>query len=192
MTSLALVTAPTIEPVTLAEAKLHLRVDHGDEDALIESLVTSARTHVEHVTSRAFINQTWRLSLDAFPAEIRLPRPPLSSVTSLQYLDGNGTLQTLSASSYTVDSDAEPGRVVEAYATTWPSVRNDIRAVRVTYVAGYGATAATVPQPIKQAILLLVGHWYANREAVGTVGSDIAFAVDALLAPFRNHYPIDQ
>lgn len=195
MRFITLITAPTVEPVTLAEAKLHLRVDHADEDSHIRSLIIAAREHAQNATSRAFVGQTWRLSMDCFPDVIRTPRPPLTSVTSIAYTDTAGASQTLSASAYTVDTYSEPGRIVPAFGQSWPATRDIPNAVIVTYVAGYGAgAAADVPQPIRQAILLLVGHWYANREGVltGTISKEIEFAVSALLAPYVNRYPIDR
>ena len=103
--SLTETVAPAEEPVTTAEAKLHLRVDHGDEDAYIDTLVATARQHIELVTRRAMVDTTFTLKMDAFPTEIRPPRSPLSSVSSITYVDTDGATQTLSASVYSVDTD---------------------------------------------------------------------------------------
>jgi uncharacterized phiE125 gp8 family phage protein len=113
-------------------------------------------------------------------SEILVPRPPLISVSSITYVDGNGTTQTLSAAAYKVDTDSEPGRITPAYGYCWPTTRAEINAIAITYVAGY-ATRAAVPASIKQAMLLLIGHWYENREAVGQVGGTVAMAVESLL-----------
>lgn len=185
----ALSTAPVVEPVTTTELKAHLRVDGTDEDTLIASLGVAARQHVEEETRRALVTQTWVLKLDEFPgsgdAEIRLPRPPLQSVTSVQYVDGNGDTQTWSSSLYVVDTADTPGNISLAYGESWPSTRAQKNAVTITYVAGYGA-ASTVPDALKAAIKLLVGHYYVNREeaVTGTVVARLG-AVDALLAPYR-------
>jgi uncharacterized phiE125 gp8 family phage protein len=178
--------APAEEPVTTAEAKAHCRVDHDDEDTLIASLIVAARQWCESWTGRQFVTATWRLSLDGFPGcAIRLPKPPLQSVSSVAYDAADGTATTLGSSAYRTDADSEPGRLTPAYGLTWPTARCQTNAVRVTYVAGYGAASA-VPKAVKQAILLLVGHWYANREAVGSggVASEIAMTAQALLTPF--------
>lgn len=160
-----LITAPTAEPITLDEAKLHCRVDHADEDALISSLIATAREAVEHITGRALMPQTLELALDDFDDVIQLPRPPFASVTSVKYLDGNGVLQTLDTASYVVDSHSEPARLMPAYGTSWPSVRDQANAVLIRYQAGY-ADAASVPSQIKSWMLLHIANLYANRESV--------------------------
>lgn len=162
--ALKLITAPTAEPVTLAEAKLHLRVDQASEDALINVLISAARESAEHITERALMPQTWELQLDAFPDAFRLLRGPVISVTSVKYLDKNGTLQTLDSSQYQVDLTDDAGAwVLPAYGVEWPEARADINAARVRYQAGY-ADAATVPAAIKSWILLMIGTLYENRE----------------------------
>ncbi len=195
-------TPPAAEPVSLVEIKAHCRVDISDDDALLGGLIVAARQHVESLTRRQLINATWRLSLDAFPgvtrhvggwprsaaegADIRLPRPRLQSVTSITYLDAAGAAQTLSPSSYTVSGDEEPGRIALAPGSDWPDTQADrINAVQITYVSGYGADASSVPQALKQAVLLLAAHWYENREAVvvGTINSALAMAVESLCWP---------
>ena len=192
--SLALVTAPASEPLTRTEAKLHLRVDSSftDDDSLIDALITAARQHVESHTRRALVTQTWDLFLDAFPAgnEICVPLPTLQSVTSLKYTDSAGAVTTWSTSNYIVDTAHAPGRIVPAYGVYWPVFTpSPSNPVAVRFVAGYGAAAA-VPEAIKAALELLIGHWYENREAVigianSTALAPVPLAVEALLAPYR-------
>lgn len=175
--------APAAEPVTLAEAKLHLRVDGGDEDALIGSLVTAARQTCESASGRSFVTQTWKLTLDHFRGWlIELPRPPLQSVTSIVYVDPAGVSQTLSASLYEVDVTSPTGTVAPIWSGYWPATQYKRQAVAITYVAGYGAASA-VPEAIKAAIKLLVGHYYENREAVvtGMTASELPLGVGSLL-----------
>jgi uncharacterized phiE125 gp8 family phage protein len=163
-----LITAPAVEPVTLAEAKAHLYVTHSDDDALIGSLIAAAREDVEHWLQRALVEQTWELALAAFPYSppvIKLPMAPLSSITSIKYLDSDGVEQTLAATDYTADTSAEPGAVVPAYGLAWPATRAERNAVRVRYVAGYGADATIVPASIKAFIKMRVGALYENRES---------------------------
>lgn len=189
--SLTIVTPPAEEPVTLTEAKNHLRVDLTDDDSLISALIVAAREHAEAITRRAFITQTLKLSLDAFPANngpIYVPMPPLQSVNSLKYFDTDGMEQTLTeGTDFLVDNESEPGRITPAPDTGWPATQNRPNAVSVEFVAGFG-DASKVPQGIKQAILLMVGHWYENREAVtmqGNNAGELPMAVDSLLMMHR-------
>lgn len=160
-------TQPAIEPITLAEAKLHLRVDSDitAEDSLIAGLIKSARQYCESYQNRALITQTITAKMNDFPCrdEFDLPMPELVSVTSIKYIDSNGVQQTLSTDVYSVDTFATPGRVVLNYNQSWPSVRGDYNSVEVVYVAGYG-DEEDVPQVTKQAMLLIIGHLYENRE----------------------------
>lgn len=186
--ALKLITAPASEPVTLAEAKLHLRVETGvtDDDAWITATIQAARERAEHITNRAFITQTWELALDAFPAaEIKLPKPPLASITSVSYTDSAGVDQTLSNTLYTPDLYSTPGWLLPAYGTSWPATRASANAVRVRYVAGYGAAAA-VPQGIKNWMLLVIGQLYAERGTIGQPGviGELPY-VDRLLDAYR-------
>lgn len=199
------------EPVSLTEAKNHLRVDTSAEDSYINGLIMAARQHVEEITRRALITQTWEFNLDDFPLSklvdmpwseylefrnraILLPRPPLQSVTSVQYVDSDGSTKTLDASVYRVDTKSEPARLTEAEGETWPTTDHVTNAVTITYVAGYQPDdssppdeAANVPQPIKHATLLLIGHWYEHREQVnvGNIVTPMVEAAHALLAPYR-------
>ncbi len=189
--ALKLITAPATEPVTSTEAKSHLRVDTTADDTLIGTLITAARQHVEAHLRRALITQTWELVTDAFPVGdiLRLPLPPLVSVTSIKYTDEDGAESTLSSGLYVVDTDSTKGRVVLKNGETWPSVTlAAANGVRVRYVAGYGEASA-VPRPIRQAILLLIGTMYENRESVlvaqGVTVAQLPFGVDALLMPYR-------
>jgi len=189
--ALTLVTPPAAEPVSLTEAKAHLRVEITDDDTVITNLITTARVDLENATSRAWITQTWDLVLDDFPAsdEIKIPRPPLQSVTSITYKDKDGNSFTFDAANYVVDVDAKPGRVVLADASTWPGATlYPAGAVRVRFVAGYG-DADDVPKPLRQALLLLLGHYYENREAVlvsaGINPAVLPLAIDRLIAHYR-------
>jgi uncharacterized phiE125 gp8 family phage protein len=178
-----LITAPATEPVTLAEAKLHLRVDASDEDDLITSLISVARHECENRTGRALITQTWELTQECFEDAMELPHPPLQAVSSVKYLDEDEVEQTLATTVYRVDGYAEPARVIRTYGETWPDVALDYpSAVRIRYVAGYGDDAADVPPPLKQWMLLHIGHWYANREV--STGRLLPM-LDGLLDPYR-------
>lgn len=179
---------PTIEPVTLEDFKAHARVDYDDQDTVITNQITAARLYCEEYLQRSFITTTWALTMDAFPCddEIELQRANLIAVSSITYVDTNGTTQTLSSSNYRVDAYGEPPRIEPAYGYYWPMTRNVSNAVTVTFTAGYGATAASVPQSIKQAILLLANHWYENREPVSQQSmAPIPMTIESLLATER-------
>jgi uncharacterized phiE125 gp8 family phage protein len=180
-----LITAPATEPLTLAEAKLHLRVDATDEDTMITSLISVARHECENRTGRALITQTWEVTLDCFEDSMELPHPPLQTVSSVKYLDEDEVEQTLGTTVYRVDGYAEPARVTRTYGETWPDVALDYpNAVRIRYVAGYGDDATDVPPPLKQWMLLHIGHWYANREASAKDLRTLPM-LDGLLDPYR-------
>ncbi|KKL96986.1 hypothetical protein LCGC14_1839010 [marine sediment metagenome] len=186
--ALSINVAPAVEPVSTADAKLHLRVDHAAEDALINTLIAAARQSAELFTGRAFITTTFTLTLDSFPSVIIVPRPPLQSVTHVKYYDLDGIQQEFSDTLYDVDIETEPGRIVPAYNETWPSIRNRVNAVEVRFIAGYGAAAVNVPEAIVSAILLHVGHLYEHREDViiGTISSQMPSGVHSLLWPYRS------
>lgn len=188
MSEWSLVTGPADEPVTIYDMQAHLRVVSNYDDAVIDAYIPAARSWVEEYTGRSLRTQTWLYSCAAFADAIRLPRAaPLQSVTHVKYYNLSGTLTTVSSSLYTVRTDSDLGAVDLAPDQVWPSdvaTRGD--AVRITYVAG-ATTAEAVPAPLVQAIRLLVGHWYGNREAVamGVTPTTIPFGVEALCAPWR-------
>jgi len=157
-------TAATTHPVNVAELRDQLHMEHTDEDVTLYRMIATATEQAEAYTERAFCTQTWKMYLDTFPDEIIVPKPPLQSVTSITYVDTNGDTQTLSASTYTVDTDSEPGRIYEAYGESWPTVRDVDHAITVTFGAGYGDSAHDVPERIRHAILLLAADLYEIRE----------------------------
>jgi uncharacterized phiE125 gp8 family phage protein len=190
--ALTVVTAPAVEPVSLTEAKLHCRVDVSDDDNLITALIQAAREVAEAISRRALITQTWKLILDEFPAtdEIVIPLPPLQSVASVTYKDQDGSSSTFSSGDYIVSTDTEPGKVVLGYGKSWPSTTlYPTGAVTVQFTAGFGDASTDVPEKYRQAMLLLIGHWYENREAIamtGAVPKEVPFGVEALLWLDRN------
>lgn len=188
------VPAEEITAITLTPAQL--------DDDRIAALIETARLGCEVVTRRALITQTWELALDAFPASpgvagyagrspagaIELPHPPLQSVTSVVYVDAAGASQTLDPSAYVVDTRSEPGRLVPAYGTVWPATRHGYpSAVVITYVAGYGATGASVPRDIRNGILVRVGKLHEHPEGLvdKNVGEVPGGAEEALWAAHR-------
>ena len=195
---LTLVTAPTAEPVSLAEAKAHLRVLQSAEDALIASYLMAARESAETYTRRALAPQTWDLTIDYDWPTVRrqhdgliiprivLPKPPLTSVTSITYVDTAGASQTLAGSQYLVDARGIEGVIEPTYNVTWPSVREQRAAITVRFVTGY----TQIPEAVRAAILLTLGHLYEHREdvVVGPSANELPRGAEALLFPYRVFY----
>ena len=188
---LVLLTGPAEEPVSVEEAKAHLRVSTAADDALIGSLIAAAREHVEARCRRALVTQVWDLYLDAFPAgeEIELAMPPLRAVESVTFFRDDGTSGVMSSLEYVVDGGGGRGAVVRGRGGGWPSAELGPRnGVRVRFEAGYGG-AEDVPRAIRQAVLLIVGALYENREQVivaqGVNLALLPFGIEALLAPYR-------
>lgn len=196
---LVLVTPPASQPVTLATAKLHVRQDLNDDDTLLTALIPAARRYIEEYTRRSLMPATWRLTFTGGfgwdVGDTNLPgcdqpfvlyrAAPLISVTTFVYTDTDGTPTPLVVGTdYRVDADAEPAKLWPAWGESWPDTREGPAAVSVTYQAGY-ANAEAVPTPLAQALLLLLGHWYVNREAIAAgVVQRIPHGVNELLAPF--------
>lgn len=183
MSRLQLVTGPTSEPVTLAEQKLHSRVDISNDDDYISALIVACRQFAELYQNRALLTQTWRLMLDYFPAVIHVPNPPLRTVTSIQYLDpATGTFTTLSSSAYVVATDGAPGLIYPVFGTQFPVPQSMLQSVKVTYTAGYDI----VPQATKAAIMMMVDHLYRNRSAVSDVSmSEVPMGCKGIQPPNR-------
>lgn len=197
--NLRTVTAPPVEPITLAEAKAHLGI--GDEataaqNAYITGLIQVAREYAEHYTGRALVQRTLELTLPSFSYEIELPRPPLVSVSYVKYLEtAGGVLTTVDPAQYQVDTYQEPGVLRPAHNSSgWPAVRGDYNAVQIGYVAGYplvGSPAdyvSNIPAAARQWMKIRVGQWFEFREPiiVGTIIASIPRDhVDGLLDPIK-------
>jgi uncharacterized phiE125 gp8 family phage protein len=156
------------------------------DSGAISDIIKTAREYCEKFQNRAYVTQTWQLWLDAFPGKdyIEIPKPPLQSVSSVKYYDTDDAEYTLAATEYTVDDKSEPGKLFLRYNKTWPTTTlRPYNGACVEFVAGYGDTGASVPDTARQAMLLLIGHWYENREAAiaGTISREIEFAVRSLL-----------
>jgi len=185
--ALTVTTAPEAEPISVAEAKAHMRVDAATENDLITALIVAARQSVELWMHRSLITQTLKLTLDGWPAVIHLPRGPVQSISSIKYYDSAGDQQTLSSDEYQSDLLNNIPRVTTEPTSSWPSTESGrMNSVEINYVAGYGDESADVPGPIKQAMLLLISEWFEQREAiiVGTTVSQLPFAVEMLLTQY--------
>lgn len=179
------ITAPSREPLALPEVKAHLRLDTGDEDAVVSSLIVSARQHIEVACNRALMPQTWRMRLDRFHGKtIYLSGGPFRSIVSVSYIDTAGAVQVVPSDDY-VSRLQEPARI--SAIERWPDTKGQIEAVTIDAEVGY-ADAASVPDPIKHAMKMLIGSWFDNRSAVnvGNITSVIPMAVESLLFPYRD------
>lgn len=184
-----LITPPEGTPITLAEAKANCRVDadNTDEDGLITGLIDSATSLLDGYSGtlgRCLMTQTWRVSADSLSSCMRLPFPAASVVVNVT--DEAGTPSTVASSNYTLLHDARGSYVQFKDAYSYPTDLAETAAVTIDVTAGYG-DAEDVPAAIRQAMHLLVAHWFSNREAVnvGNITSALPFAVDALITPFR-------
>ena len=186
--SLNRATDPAVEPVSVSEAKAHLRVDTDDDDTYIGTLITAARQWAETYLDRSLIYTQWEMKLDMFPWEIEMPRPPMAqdgttTAVSITYtLNESLGTATLSTSEYRVDRASTPGVARTNYGGSWPSHLADQNSVTVTWWGGYGASGSDVPAAIRHAILMHVGHLYERRLAADNVASnEVPFGVKALL-----------
>jgi uncharacterized phiE125 gp8 family phage protein len=177
-----LYTAAALEPISSTEAKAHLRVTGTDEDDLITMLIQAAREFCESYTNLQLLTATWEMYLDYFSEyEILIEKNPVLAITHIKYYDENNTEQTLAASVYEVDVVSQPARLVLKTNQSWPSTYDKKNAVKITFTAGFGATAASVPAQIRQAMLLVIGNMYENRGDEGhrTIPSTVYNLLDA-------------
>lgn len=179
------ITQPAIEPITLADVKVQLGIETDDtaSDVTITRRITEARQWAEAYARLALIEQTQEIRLDGFRERIPLPTQPLISIVSVAYVDINGDLQTVDSADYVADDFSLEASLRPAYGLCWPSARNESNAVRIQYKAGYGTTAASVPALIREALLLLVGHWmnYQPQAESGAGIYRVPFAIKDML-----------
>jgi uncharacterized phiE125 gp8 family phage protein len=190
--------AATTLAVTVQDAKLHLNVSSTEDDTLITSQVKAATLLLEQKTSRCFVTQTRVLKADSFGdcryvqgQRVYPVRSPLKSVSSISYLDSGGATTVMPSSDYVVSTGDQPGYIAPSYNASWPDVYQQPNSVTVTYVAGHSTVSTGVPENVKQAVRMVVGHWYRNRESVlvGTISKEIEMGVDALLeSEMRERY----
>lgn len=192
--TLELLTPPAAEPVDMTLVRLHLRIDaEGSpashyEDALVAQHIAAARELAEEFTGRRLITQTWRLSLDVLPSETVLPFAPVQTVDAVRYVDADNVLQTLAADQYALDK-GPPAWLLPAYNSIWPAPLAVANAVRIDFTAGYGAASTSIPPSITQALLLLVGEFYAGREPKADDEDSLPKAVLRCLALHRIWIP---
>jgi uncharacterized phiE125 gp8 family phage protein len=187
---LVLTAGPAAEPVALAEAKAHLRVDGTAEDTLVASLIVTSRLHVEAAVGLALVTQSWSYFLDCWPPgpALRLPLRPVQTIDAVRLYDDNAVATTLTPETYLLDGESAPARLVRLGASLWPKPRRIANGIEVAFTAGFGDAGADVPGPILQAILLLVAHWYEHRSPleIGPAAEPVPAMVAELLGPYRS------
>ena len=184
---MVMMAAPSAEPVTLTEAKVHCRVDGAAENDFIASLIVTSRLQIETALDLALVTQSWRLTLDGWPknAIVELPMWPAQSITSIDVAIPGRTI-SLPSTAWHLDGHARPPRVIMTEGLLpWPVTRAE--GIAITFVAGFGSSAADVPAPIRHALLMLVAHWFEHREPVTSAAATapIPVIVSELLTPFR-------
>jgi uncharacterized phiE125 gp8 family phage protein len=179
-----LTTPPAVEPVTLAETKGHLRVSHADEDDAITRMILSARRHLELQTGLCFITQTWSCFRDAWPeaGDVKLPVAPVMSLGDVKVYGEDDIAAVIDPAHYFLDGVSRPARLVLRNSRIWPPPGRQANGIEIAVTAGYGATASAVPQPLREALLQLVAHWYGHR---GDETVRLPLQIDAIIADFR-------
>ena len=182
-----LLTPPAIEPVSLVEAKAHLKVEVSDDDSLIDGLITTARQHIECQTGKALIDQTWAIYLDDWGGnEIVLPVEPVSAVNAIRTYSEDDSAPLIGPEHYYTDTVSSPARIVLRGSRVWQRPGRIANGIEIELVAGYGPAGNDVPASLRQAILLLVAHWYENREGAsyGNVAHRLPLGIDRLIRPY--------
>ncbi len=178
---------PTVEPLSLAEAKAHLRLETSADDALVTSLIITSRLHIEAALGLALTAQDWTLVLDAWPATgvVNIPMRPVTAVTAVRVRASDGTPSVVPTATYVFEGAGLPPRLVPASGAL-PNPGRAAGGIEIDFTAGFGTTAGSVPEPIRQALKLLVAHWYEHRDPVeiGDPATAIPPAVSALLKPY--------
>jgi uncharacterized phiE125 gp8 family phage protein len=187
--SLVPILPPAQEPVSLADAKLHLRVDVPDDDTLISRLITGARSQIERGLGRALITQSWTWWLDAWPPgyAVSLPLAPLQSIEQVRIYAADDSFSVLPANGYLLDGQGSPPRLIRRGTLAWPQPVRPGNGIAIDFTAGHGSQPTDVPAALRIAVLVLVGHWYENRQLADASGASVALPpmVRDLIDPYR-------
>lgn len=187
---LILMSGPAVEPVSLSEAKAHCRVDSDAEDTLMSSLILAARLYIEQMLDIALISQDWSLYLDQWPdgAHVELPLAPLMSLQSIRTYNAADEAITVDPADYNIDTASRRPRIAFNTGVSRPVPGRPVNGIEIVFTAGYGAAADDVPMPIRQALKMLVAHWYEAREPVVIAqhAESVPATVASLIAPYRS------
>ena len=211
--------APAVEPITLADVKAHLRIDTGDEDALLQSLILTSRLHIEVALGLALIQQTWSCFFDRWPAlqdargaplqpagvvftvadprarldaasdAVMLPIHPIQSVDAIRVYAEDGTFAALPLDGFSIDRASNPARVVRQFSTATPTPGRRVNGIELSVTAGFGPNPSDVPASIRLALLMLVAHWYEHRDP-GEIGSAAAKVPQLISALLSPYLPV--
>jgi len=188
--SLEIVDAPLITPITIEEVKAQLRVEHDDDDTILTRLidVAVAYTDVRGALGQAMITQKWAQWINANPPQnVSLILGPVQDVTAIKYYDTDGVLQTDDINNYQVFGTDFATVISPKDSFAWPVSQQRSDAIKIEYEIGYGDEITSVPQTIRHALMLLIGHWYDNREQTGVDElSNIPFGYEEMLNLHRN------
>ena len=181
-----LTTPPTVEPVSLAEAKAHLRVTHNDDDTYISTLINSARSTVEQFCGIALVQQSWSVFCDVWRSQgiFNLPLSPVMSITDLLIYGEDDVAATVDPSHYFLDAASKPPRLILRTGRSVPTPGRRANGIELKLVAGFGTSASSVPNQIKQALLIIIADWYAARGDVDA--GDVPLSARSPLAPYRS------
>ncbi len=186
--ALVMTSGPALEPVTVAEAKAHLRIDGAAEDILVGSLILTSRLHIEAALGLALVTQGWTLRLDRWPLapSVEIPMRPLQAISAARVFPASGAAAVISPDDYLVDTASAPPRLVRK-GSAWPLPGKAAAGIEIDFTAGYGPAVSDTPAPIRQAILLLTAHWYEHRDPIeiGSAETALPAALSELLLPYR-------
>jgi len=187
---LILTSGPAVEPISLDDAKLHARVDGESENMLISSLILAARLHIERSLDLALISQSWSLYLDRWPDApyVELPLAPLISVDAIRLYSAADTFVTLDPELFLIDKTSRRPRIARNAGQSWTPPGRAINGIEIAFTAGFGESEDDVPMPVRQAIRMLVAHWYEAREPVlfGEKSDPVPASIAALIGPYRS------
>jgi uncharacterized phiE125 gp8 family phage protein len=177
---------PSAEPVTLAEVKAHLRLDHGSEDDLLSGLIRAAGEDVERTTGLALLDQAWRLVLDAWPRDgcVAIMVHPVREILSVTAYGSEGEASVINPARYQADTVSRPARL---HFVGPPEALRVLNGIEIDFTAGFGEAGTDVPDLLRRAILLLVAHWYEFRASFGPDDQPVSYPAgyERLIASYR-------
>lgn len=187
-----LVTAPLRQPISIPECKDQMRIEHSDDDITIKRLIRTAASFVDvtGALGKAMITQTWGEWIAPNPSVVYLSLGPVQSVSAIKYYDADNALQTDTLSNYHVLGTSSKKLISPKSGFNWPTTFNRDDAIKIEYVIGYGDAPTDVPETIRQALFMLVAHYYENREPelIGTTSKTLPYGFEDLISVERASY----